>query len=147
MGSGSNVLREERTLRGDSGVNPESEKLFEKAAHALHAADLLLKAGETDIAMGRAYYAMFYVAEALLRARDLRFGKHSAVHAAYGREYAKTGLLDPKFHGWMLDAFDRRIISDYDLEPLTAEGVVESAIGRAREFLQAARTFLEAPQA
>ena len=35
-------------------------------------------------AASRAYYAMFYAAEALLQSRGLAFSKHSAVHAAFG---------------------------------------------------------------
>jgi len=57
---------------------------------------------------------MFYVAEALLVERGKRFRKHSAVHAAFGEQFAKAGLLESKYHRWLLDAFDRRIVSDYD---------------------------------
>ena len=47
-------------------MSPETQKLLDKASHAIHASDLLLQGGETDFAVGRAYYAMFYVAQALL---------------------------------------------------------------------------------
>lgn len=56
---------------------------------------------------------MFYVAEALLAERDLEFKKHAAVHAAFGEHFAKTRSLDPKYHRWLLDAFDQRITADY----------------------------------
>ena len=56
---------------------------------------------------------MFYAAEALLSAKRLQFRKHSGVHGAYGREFAKTGILDPKYHRWMLEAFSRRLEADY----------------------------------
>ena len=77
-----------------------SRKLLEKADRAIRAAQTLLDSKDAEFAAGRAYYAMFYVAEALLFERGLQFGKHSAVHAAYGKEFSKAGLLDSKFHRW-----------------------------------------------
>lgn len=120
----------------------ETDRLLDKAAHAIHSAQLLLQAGEGDFAAGRAYYAMFYTAEALLRQKELEFHKHSAVHAAYGLHFAKTKLLNPKFHVWLLNAFDRRLEGDYDIEPSMPPDVVAMGIERAQEFLDAAKQFL-----
>jgi len=120
-------------------VNPECQKLLDKADHALHAAELLRDGGEMDFAAGRVYYAMFYAAQALLLERGLRFSKHSAVHAAFGKEFARTGVLDPKFHRWLIDAFDERIRADYATgKPLTAEDV-EDMMAQGRELLATAR--------
>ena len=47
-------------------MKEETGKLLEKAARAIEAAKTLLKTGSADFAAGRAYYAMFYIAEALL---------------------------------------------------------------------------------
>jgi uncharacterized protein (UPF0332 family) len=43
--------------------------LLDKADRAIHAAEVLSKDGESDFAVGRAYYAMLYTAEALLIAK------------------------------------------------------------------------------
>lgn len=43
-----------------------TRQLFDRAADAIEAAEILLNNEKTDIAAGRAYYAMFYTAEALL---------------------------------------------------------------------------------
>lgn len=84
--------------------------LLQKAQRAIQAAQTLLAAGDfPDFATGRAYYAMFYIAEALLEEKDLRFSKHGGVHGAFGEHYVKTGLLEPKFHRWLLNAFDQRV--------------------------------------
>jgi uncharacterized protein (UPF0332 family) len=79
-------------------VKEASEKLMVKASRAIRAAEVLLREGDLDFAAGRAYYAMFYVAEALLYEKELQFRKHSGVHSAFGEHFAKTGLLDAKFH-------------------------------------------------
>ncbi|MCP3959741.1 MAG: HEPN domain-containing protein [bacterium] len=117
--------------------------LLEKAEHSIRAARILLEADEPDFATSRAYYAMFYVAEALLFERDLAFSKHTAVQAAYGKEFARTALLDPKFHRWLLNAFDARLRGDYQVGSTVTEEDVETALGQAQEFLVAAREFLE----
>jgi uncharacterized protein (UPF0332 family) len=123
-------------------MKAETERLLDKAEHAIRAAEILLDAREKDFAAGRAYYAMFYVAEALLVERGRRFRKHSAVHAAFGEQFAKAGLLEPKYHRWLLDAFDRRIVSDYDTTGEISPHEVRETIKRAREFLTQANRFL-----
>jgi len=47
-------------------VRERSSKLFEKALDNIEVAEHILDMGKPEIAVGRAYYAMFYVAEALL---------------------------------------------------------------------------------
>jgi uncharacterized protein (UPF0332 family) len=117
-------------------------KLLEKAADTIEAAEILLDNDKAEIAVGRAYYAMFYVAEALLNEKALRFSKHGNVHAAYGEHFAKTKILDPKFHRWLMNSFDVRQIGDYavdtDIEPDDARIVIE----QAREFMAAANDYL-----
>jgi len=70
-----------------------SRKLLDKAIDTIEAAELLVDAGKSDIAAGRAYYAMFYIAEALLNEKGLKFTKHSGVHSAFGENFAKTLIL------------------------------------------------------
>jgi len=120
-----------------------TRNLLDKADRAIRAASSLLSSVGAEFAAGRAYYAMFYIAEALMHERSQRFGKHSAFHAAYGKEFAKTGLLDPKFHRWLLNAFDARLQDDYDAESLVGEERVKEMIEQAHIFLSAAWHFLE----
>ncbi len=62
--------------------------------------------------------------------------------AAFGREYAKTGKLDPKFHCWLIDAQDLRSVADYTAEAVIAEEKVDAACRWAEEFVAAGRTYL-----
>jgi len=123
-------------------VKAHTEALLSKAERAIAASQTLLKHGDPDFAAGRAYYAMFYVAEALLHEQGLDFSKHGAVHAAFGQRFAKTGALHPKFHRWLLDAFDERIEGDYGVEIVTDEEEVQLTIQRAQELLRTARKYL-----
>ncbi|HLA88242.1 MAG TPA: HEPN domain-containing protein [Anaerolineales bacterium] len=119
-----------------------SRKLLDKAIDTIEAAELLVDAGKSDIAAGRAYYAMFYIAEALLNEKGLRFTKHSGVHSAFGENFAKTNEMDTKFHRWLIDAFDKRLAGDYGVETDIETEVAIHMINQAREFLEAAQEYL-----
>jgi uncharacterized protein len=79
-------------------MKSEVRLLLQKAEESLKAAQLLGAEVYRDFAASRAYYAMFYTAQALLLEKGLSFSSHSAVIAAFGREFAKTNALDPKLH-------------------------------------------------
>lgn len=120
-----------------------SQKLLNKAVDAIEAAEFLVDKEKSDFAVGRAYYAMFYIAEALLSEKGLKFNKHSAVHAAFGEHFAKTKEMDVKFHRWLLNAFDKRLAGDYEVNTKIENEVAVDAIHQAREFLEAAQDYLE----
>ena len=120
-----------------------SQRLLHKAIDSIEAAEILLEIDKSEISAGRAYYAMFYIAEALLHEKELKFSKHSGVHAAFGEHFAKTKELDPKFHRWLLDAFDKRLVGDYSVDVAIDRDSAVAIINQAREFLEAAQIYLE----
>ena len=126
-------------------MKEEARKFLEKAERTLRAAETLLREGETESAAGRCYYAMLHAAQALLRERDLRYRKHAGVHTSYGEHFAKTGILDPKYHRWLLDAFDVRIQGDYGVDALVTPDEARTIIDQAREFLREAHRLLGSP--
>lgn len=93
-------------------------------------------------AASRSYYAMFYAATALLAHRSLAFSKHSGVIDGYGKEFSRTGALDPKYHKWLIRAFRIRNTADYALDTILTEDDVTELLAQAREFVQAARDYL-----
>ena len=123
-------------------MKEETQKLLDKASRAVHAAEIMLRERDVDFAAGRAYYTMFYVAEALLNEKGIRVRKHGGVHGAFGEHCVKSGLVDPKFHRWLLDAFDKRIQGDYGVEAVVTLEDVVSMIEQAREFLHEAHRYL-----
>ncbi|HJN18477.1 MAG TPA: HEPN domain-containing protein [Armatimonadota bacterium] len=118
-------------------------KLFERARENAAVAEKLVADGHTEIAVSRAYYVMFYVAEALLAHVGQSYSKHSAVIAAYGKEYAKTDLLDPKFHRYLRDAFELRGDADYSLSVEFAAEKALEVVQWGNEFLEAAETHID----
>jgi uncharacterized protein (UPF0332 family) len=125
-------------------VTPEQEGLLQKAYRNIRSARLLLADGDFDTAVSRAYYAMFYVAEALLLSKGLAYSKHSAVIAAFGREFARAGVMPPEFHAHLRAASEARNISDYQLVSHVTEEETARHISRADSLLAAAWEFLKA---
>jgi len=127
-------------------MSEQSQKFLDRALDAIEAAEGLINMGKMEIAAGRAYYAMFYIAEALLAEKGLGFSTHGQVIGAYGLHFAKTKALDPKYHRWLVDAFDIRVTGDYDMDASISSQIVANLINQAREFLEAAREYLDKQQ-
>lgn len=124
-------------------MKEHTRKLLDKAIDAIEAAGILVDHEKSNVAAGRAYYAMFYIAEALLNEKGLKFSKHSGVHAAFGEQFAKTKEMDAKFHRWLIDAFDKRLAGDYGVETDIEADIAAHMINQAQEFLEAALRYLE----
>jgi uncharacterized protein (UPF0332 family) len=123
-------------------VNSEVKALLEKAKRSQKAAAKLFKDGDFDFAASRAYYSLFYTAEALLLSRELSFSSHSAVIASFGKEFAKTGALNPKFHHYLMESQDRRNIGDYSVLAEVTKEQVSEMLAWAKEFNKAAENYL-----
>jgi uncharacterized protein (UPF0332 family) len=115
---------------------------LEKAERSFDFAERTLDYGHIDFAASRAYYAIFYIASALLEARGIRFRKHSAVVGQFGLYFAKPRILDPAYHRLLIDAQHMRLEADYQLEPVAEEDVVREFIADGRAFLDAGRAYL-----
>lgn len=119
-----------------------TERLLAKAEQANSTAAALVKLEDYEAAVNRAYYAMFHVAQALLHERGLAFGKHSAVHSAFGMHFAKPGLLDAQYHRWLLAAFNKRTVADYGIEASVTQEDAELMLKQAGLFIEAAGVYL-----
>jgi len=123
-------------------MNVQIKAILDKARESLAAAQLLSEQGYPDFAASRAYYTMFYTAQALLLHRGLSFSSHSAVIAAYGKEYSKTKVLDPKFHKYLIAVQDFRSQADYIFGVGVSESHAQNAVNWASEFLEIASDYL-----
>lgn len=123
-------------------MNPESDKYLVKAEHALQVAEDLMTAGHLPDAASKIYYAMFYAAQAVLKAEGIEVIKHSAVESAFGYTFAKTGRIDPKYHRMLMSARKIREIADYDLDEEIVEPVASLKLEEGHAFLAVIREFL-----
>ena len=115
--------------------------LISKSRESLEVTRQLFATNHFGICASRAYYSMFYAAQAVLLHIDLQFKKHSAVIAAFNKKFVKTGVFSPAMFKSLEKGYDLRIESDYGLVPVTKEEA-NALIKEAESFLTAVQEYL-----
>jgi uncharacterized protein (UPF0332 family) len=115
---------------------------LERAQEDLEAASSNLQHGFYAVTVTRAYYAMFYAASALLASKGISRSKHSAVLAAFGQHFAKTGLIEADYAKSFGHAFDARLDSDYDIAFATDRTLAEDVLDEAGRFVERCQQYL-----
>ena len=113
----------------------ESNAWIRRAEQTVRAAGSLLADGYYRDATSRAYYAMFYAAKAAVLTEGVEANKHSAVIAAFGRLFAKTGRLPASLHQSLTGAFDARQTADYSVTRDITKEEAERRVAEAKEFV------------
>ena len=121
-------------------MNPQQRDLLNKAQESLNAAKLLKNNDYFDYAVSRAYYAMFYIAEAYLEGENQQFSSHAAVISSFGKNFAKLGTVPQEFHRFLIDAQALRQTSDYGKFQTISEQQANQQIQNAEEFVNFALT-------
>jgi uncharacterized protein (UPF0332 family) len=124
-------------------MTPEQSALLSKAYDSVRAAKLLSDAELYDFAVSRAYYAMFYMAEAFLLGVGLSFSRHAGVIAAFGERFAKTGIVPVEFHRYLIEGQDKSNVGDYQIGPGLTNIQAAEQIARAEQFLHLAQRLFE----
>ncbi len=125
-------------------ITPQIQALLDRAEDSHQAAKIILDKGFANFSAAQSYYTIFYLTEALLSSKGLQFSSHSAVMAAYGKEFAKTKILDPKFHRRMIIAERRRETGHYGEESGVTDEEARESYEWAEEFMQAVKKYLGA---
>jgi uncharacterized protein (UPF0332 family) len=124
-------------------IPPEIQRLLDYAEDSHKAAKTLMDGDFPGFSAAQSYYTMFYLAEALLLSKELTFSSHSAIIAAFGKEFAKTGTLDPQFHRYLIDAQERREIGHYGAERTVTDEQALESYQWAGEFRLAVQSYLD----
>jgi uncharacterized protein (UPF0332 family) len=117
-------------------------ELLLKAQKSLEAAKVLLKNSYPDFAASRAYYTMFYVAQAFLEGEGLAFSRHSATIAGFGQHFVHTGQVPAEFHRFLIEAQQVRQTGDYSILHRVTSEQAKTQITRAERFMQLAEQML-----
>lgn len=126
-------------------MTPEQQALVNKAQRSLDAAQNLIEQEFYDFAVSRAYYAMFYLAEALLDHEGLSFSSHAGVISAFGQHLARPGKVPIELHRQLIDAQAQRTRADYDPYPDLSQSDAKTLLDQARTFSAIALQILNSP--
>jgi uncharacterized protein (UPF0332 family) len=116
-------------------MSEDQQELVEEARDSIKAARILQQNLYPGYAASRAYYAMFYLAQAFLEGEGLAFSRHSAVIAAFGQHFARTGRVPAHFHKYLIEAQALRQSGDYGQRHAVTLQQAQTQIERAEEFL------------
>ena len=123
-------------------MNKKVAILLEKARENVRIAQVILENGSPSIACSRAYYAMFYVAEAWLLSIGETYSSHRAVMAAFGRHFARTERVPTEQHRRLLNAFEARQVADYGISMAFDAPQAQQIIRWAEEMIRTAEDHL-----
>ena len=124
-------------------ASADAELYLNRAHQDLQAVLSILDQGFYNIAISRAYYAMFYAATALLASKGITRSKHSGVISAFSEYFVKTGLLEAEYARMLAHAFNSRLGSDYDVTSTIDRDLAETVIQDARRFVDRTEAYLQ----
>ncbi len=123
-------------------MNASQAELLQDAEESLAAARLLLENLYLGYAASRAYFAMFYVAEAFLEGEGLSYNRHSAVIAAFGKLFARTRWVPSEYHRYLIEGQALRQSGDYGERNAVTRDEAELQIQRAQDFVELGKRLL-----
>jgi len=120
----------------ESGSKYEVDLYVEHAHEMLNVATHNLADGFYGSAINRAYYAIFYAANALLTTQAISRSKHSGVIAAFRQHFVRPGLIEAEYSDVYGRVMENRHVSDYELGLPVDLQVVEEDLRDARRFVE-----------
>lgn len=127
----------------DETPNAEIRLYLDNAKEMLAVAQLMLSNDFYSSTINRAYYAIFYAANALLLTKNLAQNKHSGVINAFRLHFIKTGLFTLEFSRIYGRAMEDRHESDYELESPATKEDAELNLEGAHQFVKEVERWLK----
>lgn len=115
---------------------------IENADESLSVAQLNLDNDFYAAAINRAYYAIFYAANALLATKKLARSKHTGVLSIFRQHFIKTKLLPTELSVIYGQVMDDRHEGDYEIMAATSKEDAEVDIDQARHFVEEVKAWL-----
>jgi uncharacterized protein (UPF0332 family) len=118
------------------------EDAIARAERYLRTADVLIEEGDYESSVSRSYYAMFFVARALLGQVGSEPQTHSGIRNQFGLHFVKEGPLAERFAGMLNDAEEMRTLADYAEEFVLTKSDAQATRKDAEAFVDRVSTLL-----
>jgi len=130
---------------GRASLSPDEVRLhLEQAEEKLVIAREMLDNGHLGEAAGRAYYAMFHAAQALLKSKNLQAKTHRGTFGLLGEHFVGRSALTKQDARNLKLAMELREEGDYGIDFQATEAEVKLGLDRARTFIEHAKETLGA---
>jgi uncharacterized protein (UPF0332 family) len=94
-------------------------------------------------AINRAYYAIFYAANATLSTQGLSRGKHSGVLSVFRERFIKSGLIEIEYSHIYGKVMDDRHLGDYEIKVGVTPAEAQRDVENAQRFVSRIETYLQ----
>ena len=121
----------------------EAASLIERAKKYLKSSKMLLVDRDYESSVSRAYYTMFYSAEAVLLTKNLSFSSHMGVISAFGEYFVKTDIFLRDMGRELNRAFEKRQLGDYEYTFVISEGEAWEILDQDKHFVESVSLYLE----
>ena len=109
----------------------------------MNTAEYALNSGDYDSCVSRCYYAMFFLAEAVLLTKGLRASSHKGVISLFGKHFVKTGIFERELGKALTNAYDKRLTGDYGVGFIITKEDARVLLETAKNFVQKTKSYLE----
>jgi uncharacterized protein (UPF0332 family)/predicted nucleotidyltransferase len=124
---------------------PEITTYLASAWQALRTAESQFLLGSDYLLVAnRAYYAIFYAANAVLATEGRQLSRHPAVLARFRELFVKAGAIEASYLQDYEEVMKRRHLSDYDLHALVSADFVRVSLEAAQRFVSRIERYLHA---
>jgi uncharacterized protein (UPF0332 family) len=118
----------------------EIDDLVAKPEKYLATAETTLNGGDYDSCVSRCYYAMFFMAEAVLLTRGLKAASHKGVISLFGQQFVKPGIFSKELGKALKEAHDKRQIGDYGVGFTISREEAKGTLITAKLFVDAVKS-------
>lgn len=118
------------------------DSLLTLSSEDLDTAELLYKNNRYRPSISRAYYSMFYAAQALLISGGFDTSTHKGVIKLINQHFVNTGKLVPDVAKLLKSTHDLKQSGDYETDFVANQEVADQAIADAKTFIAEVRKIL-----
>ena len=112
-----------------------TEQLLNKSQQYLRSAAVLLETGDYDSCVSRAYFAMFYAAQAALLDVGATVKSRRSVRSAFIERFVQNGQFPQRAADVLNDAYKRQETADFAQRTVTEESEAEHTLSQAEAFI------------
>lgn len=96
--------------------------------------------------VSRAYYAIFYVTEAMLLSNSLSTFSHKGLSSEFAKAFIKTHKIEPLYGKILSNIFQKRQFGDYDMYAEITESMANEVLNDASKFIDRMTEYLKEHQ-
>ncbi len=121
----------------------EIEYLISKSKRFLRTAELVFKDGDYDSCASRCYYAMFFMAQAVLITKNINASSHKGVISLFGEYFIKPKIFDVNLGKYFRKVYNLRQKGDYGVGFMINKEDAEECLKMAKIFVEEVERYLK----